>query len=245
MLDLSLPSALVPGTNLLASRISYDFNEHLRVGTIVTNGDPEALRNNTLAGIDAVWRTSKFMGDKNFLVGGWSATTQGDLPNGSKMAWGFKVDYPNDLWDCQINMNQYGEGFEPLLGFLPRPGTRQTDLGCSYQPRPSKDGPLRWIRQAFVENEYSRVTDSRGVHQGYLITSKKITIEGQALNPGQYGFGFVDGKFRVMDVGANDVMSVAFHTDDKLQRPAPFKVSVSGSDYRIYAGKKYVSVNIQ
>jgi hypothetical protein len=31
----------------------------------VTHGDPEALRNNTLLGIDAVWRTSKFLTDKN------------------------------------------------------------------------------------------------------------------------------------------------------------------------------------
>jgi hypothetical protein len=159
--------------------VSYDFNEHLRIGTIVTNGDPEALRRNTLAGVDAVWRTSKFLGDKNFLVGGWTATTQGDLPQGSKTGWGYKVDYPNDLWDCQINMNQYGEGFDPLLGFLPRPGTRQTDVGCAYQPRPSKEGPLRWIRQAFVENEYSRVTDPRGILESweYFLAPINIRLE--------------------------------------------------------------------
>lgn len=38
------------------------------MGTIVTNGDPEALRQNTVAGIDAVWRTSKFRGDKNLFM---------------------------------------------------------------------------------------------------------------------------------------------------------------------------------
>ncbi len=174
--DLNLPSAVVPGTNLLASRISYDVDDHLRVGTIVTAGDPEALRQNTVAGFDAVWRTSKFMGNKNFLVGGWTATTQGDLPEASKTGWGFKVDYPNDLWDCQINMNQYGEAFDPLLGFLPRPGTRQTDLGCAFQPRPSKDGRLRWIRQAFVENEYSRVTDPQGILESWEYFMAPINI---------------------------------------------------------------------
>jgi hypothetical protein len=177
--DFGLPSPVVPSTNLLASRVSYDWNEHLRIGTIVTNGDPEGLRQNTLAGVDAVWRTSKFMGDKNFLVGGWTATTQGDLPQGSKAGWGIKVDYPNDLWDCQINMNQYGDAFDPLLGFLPRPGTRQTDLGCAYQPRPSKNGPLRWIRQAFVENEYSRVTDSQGILESweYFMAPVNLRLE--------------------------------------------------------------------
>src|SRR5262249_21563892 len=174
--DLGLPSNVVPGTNLLASRISYDVNDNLRVGTIITDGDPEALRQNTLAGIDAVWRTSKFRGDKNLFVGAWAASTQGDVPPGSRGAWGFKVDYPNDLLDCQINMNQYGDGFQPLLGFLPRPGTRQTDTGCAYQPRPSKDGPFGWIRQVFFENEYARVTDSRGILESWEYFMAPINV---------------------------------------------------------------------
>jgi hypothetical protein len=174
--DLGLPSNIVPGTNLLASRVSYDVNEDLRIGTIVTNGDPEALRQNTLAGLDAVWRTSKFAGNKNFLIGMWTANTQGDQNSGNKLAWGYKVDYPNDLLDCQINMNQYGDAFTPLLGFLPRPGTRQTDLGCAYQPRPSKDGPLGWIRQEFFENEYSRVTDPQGILESWEYFMAPINV---------------------------------------------------------------------
>jgi hypothetical protein len=174
--DLHLPSSLVPSANLLAGRVSYDFDEHLRLGTIVTNGDPSALRRNTLVGFDGVWRTSKLFGDKNFLVGGWTAVTKGDLPEGGKSGWGFKVDYPNDLWDCKFIMNQYGESFEPLLGFLPRPGTRQTELGCSFQPRPSKEGPLRWIRQAFVENEYSRVTNPNGILESWEYFMAPINV---------------------------------------------------------------------
>jgi len=165
--DLSLPSSRVPGTNLIAGRVSYDFNENLRVGTIFTHGDPAAFRNNTLLGIDAIWRTSKFLGNKNFLVGGWSATTQGDVGPGSKLGWGFKVDYPNDLLDCATSVNQYGEALDPLLGFLPRPGTRRTDVGCAFQPRPSKDGPFKWIRQEFFENEYTRYTDPRGIVESW------------------------------------------------------------------------------
>ncbi len=179
--DLNLPSNVLPGTNLLAGRISYDFDEHLRIGTIFTNGDPEVQRSNTLAGLDAVWRTSKFMGDKNFLVGAWTATTQGDLPQGSKMGWGVKVDYPNDLWDCALNLNQYGDAFDPLLGFLPRPGTRQTGVGCSWKPRPKQDGLFGWMRQAYVENEYSRVVDSNGILESWEYFMAPINFE---LNSG-------------------------------------------------------------
>lgn len=175
--DLNLPSNVLPGTNLLAGRVSYDVDEHLRIGTIFTHGDPEVQRSNTLAGLDAVWRTSKFLGDKNFLVGAWTATTQGDLPQGSKMGWGFKVDYPNDLWDCNVVLNQYGEAFDPLLGFLPRPGTRQTSTGCSYKPRPKPDGPFGWLRQAYIENQYHRVTDSNGILESWEYFMAPVNFE--------------------------------------------------------------------
>ena len=177
--DLGLPSPFIPGTNLLASRVSYDFNQNLRLGAILTNGDPEALRRNTLVGFDAVWRTSKFLGDKNLLLDGWASVTQGDLPKGDNAAWGYRADYPNDLLDCQFNMNQYGDAFDPLLGFLPRPGTRQTDVGCAYQPRPSKEGALSRVRQFFIENEYSRVTDSHGILESweYFMAPVNVRLE--------------------------------------------------------------------
>ena len=174
--DLGLTSPVVSGTNLLAGRVSYDYNDNLRIGTIFTHGDPEALRSNTLLGLDAVWRTSKFLGDKNFLVGGWTATTQGDVGPGSKVGWGFKVDYPNDLWDCNTSVNQYGEALDPLLGFVPRPGIRRTAVGCDYQPRSSKDGPFRWIRQEFFENQYTRFTNLQGTVESWEYFMAPVNV---------------------------------------------------------------------
>ena len=126
----------MPAANLLAGRISYDLTPEFRVGTIFTNGDPLGQRRNTLIGFDAVWRTSKFRGNKNLMVGAWTAATAGDLGPGSRTGWGGKVDYPNDLWDCAASVNQFGSALRPALGFLPRPGTRQSDFYCAFQPRP-------------------------------------------------------------------------------------------------------------
>src|SRR5439155_8164992 len=58
-------SEFAPGTNLFAGRFSYDVTNELRVGTILTHGDPYGVRDTSLAGFDAVWRTSKFLGEKN------------------------------------------------------------------------------------------------------------------------------------------------------------------------------------
>jgi len=142
---LGLPSAKVDGTNLLASRVSYDVDKHLRVGAIVTHGDPEALVSNTLAGADADWNTSTFMG-KHSLA------------------------YPNDLLNCTAGTNQYGDGFNPLLGFLPRPATHQTDASCAFGPRPKADGPFGAIRQTKFKLFFNRITDTQGNVQSQLFT---------------------------------------------------------------------------
>ena len=82
-------------------------------------------------------------------------------------------------------------------------------------------------------------------YQGFFITEAKISIEGSALDVGAYGFGFSkEGKFNVMNIAGGDVFSVDTKTDDKLVRPVPMKLEKEGSDYRLYAGKKYVVLKV-
>lgn len=80
-------------------------------------------------------------------------------------------------------------------------------------------------------------------YQGMLITEAKLNIAGTELAPGQYGFGFTaDGKFVVMDVANNDVLSAASQTDAALQHAVPLKLVEDGGNYKLYAGKKWVAV---
>jgi hypothetical protein len=86
-------------------------------------------------------------------------------------------------------------------------------------------------------------TDVQSKYQGFLITEVKLNIQGSELAPGEYGFGFSkEGKFLVMDVGANDLLAVAHHTDDKLQRPVPLKIVEDGGGYRLYFGRKWITL---
>jgi len=82
-------------------------------------------------------------------------------------------------------------------------------------------------------------------YQGFLIAEGKISIEGSPLDVGAYGFGFAkDGKFNVMNVAGGEVLSVAAHTDEKVAHPVPLKLEKAGSEYRLYAGKKYVALKV-
>jgi hypothetical protein len=79
-------------------------------------------------------------------------------------------------------------------------------------------------------------------YQGFLITETKLTLEGAALEPGAYGFGFKEGKFVVMNVAGTDVFSIATQNDDALKHPVPLKLEKEGGGYRLYSGRKYVVV---
>jgi hypothetical protein len=137
------------------------------VGMIATIGDPLNRAGSWLAGPDFTYQTSQFRGDKNFLVGVWGmAAGRADL-HGDRTAAGFKVDYPNDLWDVALKYKRIGEAFDPSLGFVPRPGAHIADLNVNWQPRPTHPvGPLH-IRQCFWENELSYVSGLTGGWQSY------------------------------------------------------------------------------
>lgn len=82
-------------------------------------------------------------------------------------------------------------------------------------------------------------------YQGFFINEVKVKIEGSELAPGEYGFGFLGDKFVVTDVGANDVQSVSSKNDNNLKPAVPLKITKEGDAYRLYAGKKYVTIELQ
>ena len=98
---------------------------------------------------------------------------------------------------------------------------------------------------ALVDNSgYSTAIQQK--YQGLLITESKINIGGSELRPGEYGFGFTaDGKFMVMDVANNDVLSAPFQNEPALQHAVPLKVVEDGGGYKLYAGKKWIGVKAE
>ena len=126
-------------TNLFAGHLTYDVDEHLRIGTLVTRGDPMGKNNNQFTGFDAVWQTATFRGDKNLTLAGWTARSNDDTRTGQHSGWGLYAQYPNDLWSWNASVNVFGDALNPALGFLPRSATRRYDVYTDYRPRPTFD----------------------------------------------------------------------------------------------------------
>ena len=159
----TLPTASTMGV----VRVKQNVLRESSIGFIATTGDPLDRAGSWLVGPDVTFQTSRFRGDKNFLVGVWAlATGRADLV-GDRTAFGVKVDYPNDLWDVALKYKRIGDAFDPSLGFVPRAGVHLADLNINWQPRPQHPiGPLH-IRQCFWENELSYVAGLVGGWQSY------------------------------------------------------------------------------
>ena len=85
-------------------------------------------------------------------------------------------------------------------------------------------------------------------YQGYLLSETALTINGEKLTAGAYGFGFVaNDTFIVMDVGAHELLKVTSETDSTMPHPRPLMI-VAGKHpgtYRLYEGRRFVSIRLK
>lgn|SRR5512146_779495 len=118
--------------------------------------------------------------------------------------------------------------------------------GITASVQPGMDAGVRFatdkVLLVALVNTSGYATSIQQKYQALFLTDSRLKIEGSQLRPGAYGCGFVSGKFIVMNVAAEDVLSVPAHRDDKLQRAVPLKFVEQDGGYRFYAGKNFVAV---
>jgi len=156
---------VAPAATLGVARVKRNIMGESSVGFVATAGDPLGRSGAWLVGPDFVYRTSRLGGSKNLLVGAWALLTGRDGLSGDRSAVGFKIDYPNDLWDVNLIYKRIGDGFDPSLGFVPRPAVHIADLNLSFQPRPGRLG----LRQCFFELRPRYVADLSGEWESYRL----------------------------------------------------------------------------
>lgn len=106
-------------------------------------------------------------------------------------------------------------------------------------------GTNRFVIVGMVDTSgYS--AEIRARYEGFFITDSPITIGGETLASGAYGFGFSkEGKLNILDLAGKEVLSVAVTNDKDLRRPRPLSMSMSGTDVRLYRGRDYVVLAAQ
>ncbi|MEZ4425432.1 MAG: DUF5916 domain-containing protein [Gemmatimonadota bacterium] len=158
-------SGLAPASTMTVGRIRQNVLGESSVGALGTLGDPLGRDGAWTAGTDFTYRTSRFLGDKNFVAAAWGLATGREGLVGERSAWGVALDYPNDLWDIYTSFKRIGDGFDPSLGFVPRRGIQAWQANVTWLPRPG----WPWLRYMRNELFLTLVTDLDGAWESYRI----------------------------------------------------------------------------
>ena len=160
MLDvLTQPTeGIAPRTNLFVARGFQNLWKESKLGFLITGGDPLGYSGGKLFGLDFTYKTTRFLGNKNFIIGIWGLYSHRKIIQGDSSSFGFKVDFPNDLWDTYLSLKRIGDAFDPPIGFVPWKGIYKLDYGLKYNPRPQ----WPWLRQMFHEFRISVVNNLDG-----------------------------------------------------------------------------------
>ena len=156
--------------NVLVARPAMNFGEST-LGAILTHGDPTGLGDNTLVGADFNYRNSDFLDNKSFNANIWVQNTfsdpdtgpdvDDDAINGSGLAYGGRIQYPNDRINWKLSARTFDDEFNPALGFVNRTDIR--DYAGEFRRRWR---PL----ESFFQTVDSKV-------EGRLVTGFSRTVE--------------------------------------------------------------------
>ena len=168
--SLDLEGESLPASNMGVLRVKQNILKESSIGFIGSYGDPQSRGESWMSGVDFTYQTTRFKGDKNFLVGvSGLYANRADL-SGDQSALTFKVDYPNDIWDIALTYLRIGDAFDPSLGFVPRRAINSFRAGMTYAPRPK----WKWLRQMRNQLFMTYVADLQGNWESYRVFTAPI-----------------------------------------------------------------------
>ncbi len=236
-------------SNFLAARMTQDIFAESKVGWIFTNGSPTGEKN-SLAGADFQYSTSKFTGNKNLMLAAWAAYNWNEKKEGRHHGFGFRADYPNDLWNVQSTYAYYGESLDPGMGFMFRRGIQTAYLRVGYQPRPSKGVLDRLVRQFFFEASGDYYWDLSGRLETRRLTVSPFSLRtesGELIrfeivpNYDRLPYDFEVAEGVILPAGAYDFTGYRLEFNSAIYRPVVFDAGYNFGEF--YSGH-YDDVNI-
>jgi hypothetical protein len=229
------PALALGRRNFIAGRISQNLWEESKVGVIFTDGSAEGTKN-TLAGFDFVYQTSRFLGGRNFNAAVWAVQNWNEIKGGKHHGFGFRLDYPNDLWNVVTSYGYYGDALAPGMGFLPRPAVQNWNFDASFSPRPEGGFIGDLVRQFEFSSEMSFYWDLAGRLETRRIELKPLSFETESSEYFEFGvhstrdvlpydFEISDGV--VLPKGAYDYTNCAVQIGTAGYRPWSIHTGVS------------------
>ena len=173
----------VPAEDFTVARLKQAFFRQSHVGMVYTrraeaSGDAGVPDRHTV-GLDADFYTSTFLGQYNAqfeafwvahtdpVAGGWEGLAD-------RQTRGVRVNFPNDVIRLSSSIREFGEAYDPAVGFVTRRGFRRTQPTLAFSPRPES---IEWIRQLQFELYYEYLTDLENQMLTRVFRVKPLEIQ--------------------------------------------------------------------
>ena len=145
---------VIPADTLSVARAKLGVLEESNIGVITTYGSPTSALDNSLAGVDFQYRNSRLPGSRALEGDVFYQQSDTDGYIGDETAYGASVRFPSSQGVRGIlQYRQYGEQFNPALGFLDSAGISDTFFNVGYMLRPSGGGLESWL----LNFDYQRI----------------------------------------------------------------------------------------
>ena len=145
------------GEQFTVARVKRGIFEQSTIGAIYTRRstgvdptDPTARapKDQHTVGADLYYTTSRLFGDKNFVFqafAAWNSNPDRGVERSISdlSSRGIRINYPNDIWSAHLSYREFGDDYDPAVGFVTRNGFRRIEPRIGWGPRPDID----WIRR--------------------------------------------------------------------------------------------------
>ena len=162
--------------DLTVLRASTGVLNESRIGMIVTDGDANSNNGSRLYGSDFQYRNSNLPGGNVITGDVWVQQSENPGIDTDDLAYGMKVDYPNDRIQANLGFREIQPNFAPKLGFVNRAGVQQWGSEGRLRKRFGADTLLRLIDWGW---EWERTTDMAGRLQTEEVELKVIELANQ------------------------------------------------------------------
>jgi len=167
----------IAADNAIVARVSANVLRESSVGLIATEGDTRSNLDNSLQGIDFVFRNTRLPGGRALEANVWGQRSDTQDSDDEDGAYGFRVSAPNNTgMRGALRYAHVEENFTPGLGFVNRKGIDELDVRTEYTYRPAR-GLLRSV--LFGINGERVETIATGELESQEINFRLLELEGR------------------------------------------------------------------
>lgn len=169
-------------TNAFVGRVTANVLAESAVGLIVTDGDPNANRDNSVVGLDFRYLNTRLPGGRSLEADAWVQSSDTEGVEGEDSAFGFGVSIPSLAGiRAGFAVKEVESNFNPALGFVSRSNVRDMTVNLGY---------THFIRGGFVQSIFTgfdaqRIDFLDGGLQSETIVGRLLEVQNNSQDRAQ------------------------------------------------------------